>query len=735
MSVLLTIGSIEVTIDAAHKVPPLIVFLLIIYFLCKYFYFYRWPSNNLKAILFDIKKKVDSLNEEPTKDRKQGLASIFSGANPLLENAWQQYQETLHDQYQEKEGELFLIRSRSTIPANFYFSTSNIVDRELRTEYFKHLPGILTGLGIIGTFAGLLLGLWTFNPSNPEKIQESVQSLLDGVFWAFIASACAIGAAMWVTNSEKRRLRENYAAVDDLADSLDRLFEAGVSEEYLASLVNSSEENAEQSRMLKDSLVTDLRQMLQNIVDSQVRENLRLAESLGSAYRESGQTMAATISQSIEQSFKDPLTKIAESVQTASGDQSTKVQSLLQDVLVTFMQKLESTFGQQFTGLQEMMQQSAHSMHQMQKSFQSLIEQMQSVNTEGSRQVREELAKTLSDMQSNQAQLHASMNEMLTGVQQAIGGISRESAHAGAEMADQMRQMFADNEARQQQMAEQFQAFVDSLKTSIGNAQQETMAEMNSSVSKLAEHLGGVIQTLEDSRTNMSQAAQQAQQKLQLESQTMIDGLGQQIGGLITAIDAQHSQSQSTLEQLAQFTTASLEGMKIGADRMRVAADGFNTAALAAQRMSESSGSAAEKMQLGAQSVALAIKGLSDQIAEYRNQREAVQKMLASLDSIITQNSNDAESRSQMHTELRTIFESMQRINLESADFLNKAESIMSDSFNTFSNGVVKSLNMSLGTMDAELSKAVKALAGGVEELNESIDSMSETLGRFPSKA
>ncbi|MDC7698328.1 anti-phage ZorAB system protein ZorA [Vogesella indigofera] len=733
MSILFTLGSFEITTGIAHAIPQVIVTCFIVYFFRKFWLIYRWPALNLKAELVSLREKIDHLFKAPHHERKIGLDSIFD--QTALAHQWEEYKETLHDQFDDHEGEFVLKLSRSTQPASFYFSSSSVVDRELQTEYFKHLPGILTGLGIIGTFAGLLLGLSTFDPSNPEKIQESVSSLLDGVLWAFIASALAIVAAMWVTNSEKKLLRENYAAIDDLADALDRLFHAGVGEEYLLSLVNSSKESANQARMLKDSLVTDLREMLQNIVDSQVRENLRLAETLGSAYRESGQTMAASISQSIEQSFKEPLTKIADSVQAASGDQSERVQSLLQDVLVTFMHKLESTFGQQFTGMQEMMQQSMQSMQQMQKSFHGLIEQMQSASTEGSRQVREELARALTDMQSNQAAMQSSMSEMLAGLQQAVGGISRESANAGAEMAEQMRQLFADNEARQQQMAAQFQVFVDGLKSSIGTAQHETMAKMNSSVSKLAEQLGGVMQSLEDSRHGMNQAAQVAQERLQAESQAMVEGMGQRIESLLAAMDAQRSQSDSTIEQLTKATASSLESMKSGADKMRVAADSFSAAASAGHRMSESSSSAADKMQQGAQSVSLAAKTLAEQIAEYRSQREAVQKMLASLDSVIAQSNADKQSRSQMQTELNAIFQSMQRINTESANFLDKAEAVLSKSFSTFGDGVVRGLNQSLGSMDAELSKAVKALAGGVEELNDSIDSMADILGKRPAKA
>ncbi|NYS35469.1 hypothetical protein HZZ02_17480, partial [Streptococcus danieliae] len=149
---------------------------------------------------------------------------------------------------------------------------------------------------------GLMLGLSNFDPGAPEKVQESVSGLIHDVLFAFIGSLAAIVCAMVVTHLEKDWLRICYEKLEQLNDGIDRLFDAGVGEEYLADLVHASQESAVQTRMLKDSLVTDLREMLQNLVDTQIRESLRLAETLSGSYRESGDHLASQIGQSIESS-------------------------------------------------------------------------------------------------------------------------------------------------------------------------------------------------------------------------------------------------------------------------------------------------------------------------------------------------------------------------------------------------------------------------------------------------
>ena len=70
----------------------------------------------------------------------------------MLRQCWDEYRDTLHGQKQVNSvGTLEVTRWRATTMANGFFTQQALVDAPLRTEFYKHLPGILTGLGIIGT--------------------------------------------------------------------------------------------------------------------------------------------------------------------------------------------------------------------------------------------------------------------------------------------------------------------------------------------------------------------------------------------------------------------------------------------------------------------------------------------------------------------------------------------------------------------------------------------------------
>lgn len=167
--------------------------------------------------------------------------------SPALSHLWAEYAKTLHSQLGEEDelGQRKIKRWRSTSLADAFFTEQAIVDNRLKTDFFKHLPGVLTGLGIIGTFAGLIKGLVNFNVSvDPGAAQEQLQGLVRSVGHAFYVSASAIFLAMLITWIEKTLATARYGQVEELRELIDGLFKGGAGEEYLQGLAQSSQDAA-----------------------------------------------------------------------------------------------------------------------------------------------------------------------------------------------------------------------------------------------------------------------------------------------------------------------------------------------------------------------------------------------------------------------------------------------------------------------------------------------------------
>jgi ABC-type transporter Mla subunit MlaD len=740
--------------DPIKLAAPTVVIVVLICLFWKFWRRYRNPAKVLATALGEGATQILEVKKLPRSERRKAASLVFEQG--MFKHQWNEYQETLHDQFIELDGERVISQTRATIPASLYYSTQSVVDTPLRAEYFRHLPGIMTGLGIIGTFFGLMLGLGQFDLGAPEKVQESVTGLIQDVFCAFIGSLFAIACAMFVTHIEKEWLRVCYERLEKMTDAVDGLFDAGVGEEYLADLVRTSQESSVQTRMLKDSLVTDLREMLQNLVETQVRENLKLAETLSGSYRESGSLLASQISDSIESSFRDPLQRIADSVSAASGDQSQMVGTMLQDVLVAFMAKLEGTFGQQFQGMSAMLEQSVGTMQSMQSGLAALVNDLRSASEESSQAVSQQLAKTLQNMHSSQEVMQASLDQMV----QTLGN---QGVEAGSKIAAQLERMYSDGESRQQQMADQMEAFVQQLRDSVGRGQTETIDQIAGtvrqleqqmqtmidgvgqsitraqedglrSVSSASEALTGRIEmmfaTLDKGRLEMDHAAQTALHSFQEQATSVLTGLSAEVRSLTELVERERHAMRQTIDALGGQTERSLLGMQAGADKMRLAADRFDSAGTSIHDTLQSSGEMVATLRASSVEVAGATRDLASVVADYRASRDVTVQNMQTLQAVIETAQQEATLREKAVGDLMRLSEQIHKLNHETNEYLDQVSGVLGRSFDEFGTGIERTLTKTMGALDAELDKAVRSLAGGVETVSEHIEDLSDVLGK-----
>lgn len=178
-------------------IVPVIVGLVLLGFAIAFVRGFFLPALQLDRTLDAINARLDAERA----DGRTDLTSCFSD-DPKILSIWKEFKETLHVQREldPTTGEMNEKAVRSTVPAEAYLSPHAVVDARVHTEFFKHLPGIFTGIGIIGTFSGLLTGLRTFQISEDSGVvRNSLTSLLHGVSEAFFVSASAILLAMLAT--------------------------------------------------------------------------------------------------------------------------------------------------------------------------------------------------------------------------------------------------------------------------------------------------------------------------------------------------------------------------------------------------------------------------------------------------------------------------------------------------------------------------------------------------------
>lgn len=256
---------------------------------------------------------------------------------PRLAHLWREYAQTLHAEY-SGPSQGTPSRWRATALAETFFTEHALVDTPLRTEFYKHLPGILTGIGILGTFSGLIFGLADFSVgSDAAAVRGSLNTLIQSVGSAFRISAAAIGLAMLFTWIEKSLVSARYRQVAELTQRIDSCFESGAGEDYLARLLRASERGvvqaAQQATQLEQALVGALRQAFAEMLAQQ-----------GQARQQEDRAAAATLARAVGEGLKAPLAQLAAVIERSNAAPGA---ALAQTLNQTVGERLDKTLEMQ----------------------------------------------------------------------------------------------------------------------------------------------------------------------------------------------------------------------------------------------------------------------------------------------------------------------------------------------------------------------------------------------------
>ena len=123
--------------------------------------------------------------------------------------------EYLDRKYQEYLG--YLRRSGSPTDIGDFIGETEISNYTQR-KVTEMIPDILTSLGILGTFVGLVLGLRGFNPVSYEAMASSITSLVDGIKVAFVTSIYGLSLSIAFSYTFRGALNLASESLDNFTD-------------------------------------------------------------------------------------------------------------------------------------------------------------------------------------------------------------------------------------------------------------------------------------------------------------------------------------------------------------------------------------------------------------------------------------------------------------------------------------------------------------------------------------
>lgn len=238
-------------------------------------------------------RKIRNINRQIEHVLESDNLAAALSESTLLAPAWKLFEKSLT----RTPDKIF-----STIDAAEFFSERTLT-RGMNMTFWQAYGGIFTGLGILGTFAGLTFGLGRIEmTSDIETLKGGIANLLTGVESAFVTSLVGIGAAIVYSIVHHYLIVKLQKNIRTLTDKLDENFPRRSVEDWLA-------ENFTETKIQTTAL--------QNIVEKSTTENLWLEKNHAEAQTQT--TSLQNINTNID-SQKAILQNIGEDVAQAIYD-------------------------------------------------------------------------------------------------------------------------------------------------------------------------------------------------------------------------------------------------------------------------------------------------------------------------------------------------------------------------------------------------------------------------------
>lgn len=643
----------------------LAVFSVISIFVISFLVKFVSPARKLQKTL---RLAISSLEETEPNTAPNKIADIFANEKTLL-GLWKEFAKTLHEQRDVRNGELQTTAVYSTVTADAYFNPETVFEGPINSEFFKHLPGVLTGFGIIGTFVGLIEGLRHFASiqlGNPQETQLGLQNLMNSVSGAFIVSTAAIVSAILITIVEKYLVKALTADVQELVQAIDQLYDAGASEDYLARLVKATEDSSAQTRVLKDALVQELGDLLRELTAAQIKAS---SENTG--------TLGATIGQSIKDSLQGPMETVAEIVKGASGDQSATASKLLQEVMTSFSQKLSDLFGSQISDINRLNQETS-----------------------------------------------VSIKEAMGEIQKLVSSLENSGQKAAEQMAEKMFVALEKMSAKQEAIDGQTAAFVNELKKIVTEGQAEAQQKMIETMSAMSEQIMKLTGKMGEEQNAIHEKSQSREKEMSDRAQNIVSGMTDSVKSAVEEIAKASITMSDSVATLSRTTSSAIDRMNGGAELIANASQEFSEAGKSVSGVLNQSSSLVDRITSSSRSIENSTNALEESLRDYKLQRSSISEMLTEIRNTVELAKKEAGLTADVLSKLDKATSQLGQAELAAEAYLANVNKVLAESHESFTREMNNSVNTSNREFHNNLKTAVDLLATTIGDLEASLGSV-----------
>lgn len=279
---------------------------------------------------------------------------------------------------------------KTTEFAEDHFNISNVLStRQINRHAMSAAAGILVGIGVLGTFVGLTVGISEIKLESAESLRLGIETLLGGMNTAFLTSVAGMLLSSIYTFFEKDTLNRLTKTCSKLCEKLDELYFISELEkqqiltlrqnkffsEQVANIIhNIKSVDDDANELTIGNMLRDIKQSNEDQFDALNAMAENICNGLGEKFKELAEAIqnpAANMADSIVDELKKAVKQLADSLETTVNSTTKGNIDKVSDQLGKAIQSLE-TFPQTMALLSE----------KMQDNMELLGQQVSSINSE-----------------------------------------------------------------------------------------------------------------------------------------------------------------------------------------------------------------------------------------------------------------------------------------------------------------------------------------------------------------
>ena len=236
----------------------------------------------------------------------------------LLRHQWSEFRETLIDPAPDDPAPR-LYNSQS---ASVFFSRDNLLGEHVNLRLYNALPNLFTGTGILGTFVGLVAGIYLAGNSlaDPDRAQEALSNLLSGASLAFLTSIAGLVASILFSSREKHWLHQFEMLRQCWVDGLDARLRRITLEKLSSDILDQNRQQTTYFSHFAEQLAFQFADALERTVPKALDE--KVTAPLAAALEElknAVENLARNQQRTNEETLKEIVERFSDAISGAAG--------------------------------------------------------------------------------------------------------------------------------------------------------------------------------------------------------------------------------------------------------------------------------------------------------------------------------------------------------------------------------------------------------------------------------